>query len=302
MVVLSKGELDQIALPAVQRPAPPLAVVPEVDLDKAAREGANGRAAAARAVAAACEKHGFFKVTGHGVPEAILERMDAAAAAFFALQQREKDAARAFGYSSKRIGCNGDLGWVEYLLLGVTPSGAAPLPESSDASTCSFRDLLNEYIAAVRRMTCTVLELMAEGLGLDETDAFTRLVLDKESDSMLRVNHYPPRPELKQLGGHGRLTGFGEHTDPQIISVLRSNDTSGLEISLRDGSWVSVPADRNSFFVNVGDALQVLTNGRFRSVPHRVMVNSARPRVSVIFFAGPAAAGEAGAPLPGAGR
>ncbi|TVU16981.1 hypothetical protein EJB05_32986, partial [Eragrostis curvula] len=297
MVVLSKGELEQIALPAVQRPAPPLATVPEVDLAKASLDGANGRAAAARAVAAACEEHGFFKVTGHGLPAALLARVEAAAAAFFALPQPEKEAAGG-GYASKRIGCNGDLGWVEYLLLGVTASGAAPFSVPADASPCPFRDLLNEYVAAVRRMTCTVLELMAEGLGLDEKDVFTRLVLDKESDSMLRVNHYPPRPELKQLGGHGgRVMGFGEHTDPQIISVLRSNDTSGLEISLRDGSWVSVPADRNSFFVNVGDALQVLTNGRFRSVRHRVMVNSARPRVSVIFFGGPPPR-ERLAPLP----
>jgi hypothetical protein len=137
----------------------------------------------------------------------------------------------------------------------------------ADASSFTHLDyicseLLNEYIAAVRRMTCTVLELMADGLGLDEKDAFTRLVLDRESDSMLRVNHYPPRPELRQ-----QLTGFGEHTDPQIISVLRSNDTSGLEISLRDGSWVSVPADRDSFFVNVGDALQV--HSHFDSIQRR---------------------------------
>jgi len=298
MVVLSKGDLDQLVLPAVHRLAPPLATVPEVDLAKAVRDGANDRVAAARAVAAACEGHGFFKVTGHGVPAALLARVEAAAATFFALPQREKEAAPGggspFGYGSKRIGCNGDLGWVEYLLLAVTAAGAttAALPGPPIFESCSFRELLNEYIAAVRRMTCTVLELMAEGLGLDEKDAFTRLVLDRESDSMLRVNHYPPLPELRQ-----QLTGFGEHTDPQIISVLRSNDTSGLEISLRDGSWVSVPADSDSFFVNVGDALQVLTNGRFRSVRHRVMVNSARPRVSAIFFGGPPPR-ERLAPLP----
>lgn len=90
------------------------------------------------------------------------------------------------------------------------------------------------------------------GLGLADTGALARLVLAGDSDSMLRVNHYPPRPEP------GRLTGFGEHTDPQIISLLRSNATAGLEISLRDGTWVAVPADADSFFVNVGDALQVL--------------------------------------------
>ncbi|CAL4910838.1 unnamed protein product [Urochloa decumbens] len=302
MVVLSKGELEQIALPAVQRAAPPLAAVTEVDLSTAtAAGGGAGRAAAARAVARACEEHGFFKVTGHGVPAPLLARVEAAAAAFFALQQQDKEKAGGpFGYASKRIGCNGDLGFVEYLLLGVNAAGAAA--PSAEASPCCLREVLDEYIAAVRRMTCTVLELMAEGLGLDDAGVFARLVLDGDSDSMLRVNHYPPRPEPEEVPKHGghsrRLTGFGEHTDPQIISVLRSNAVSGLEISLRDGTWVAVPPDASSFFVNVGDALQVLTNGRFRSVRHRVMVSSARPRVSVIFFGGPPPR-ERLAPLPG---
>jgi gibberellin 2-oxidase len=156
MVVLAKGELEQIALPAVHRAAPPLADVPEVDLAAAWSGGAEGRATAARAVAAACEEHGFFKVTGHGVPVELLACVEAAAAAFFALQQREKEAAMSaaaqgspFGYASKRIGNNGDLGWVEYLLLGVTAAGAstgehsadAPLSVSAEevASRCSFR-------------------------------------------------------------------------------------------------------------------------------------------------------------------
>ncbi|XP_040380264.1 gibberellin 2-beta-dioxygenase 3-like [Oryza brachyantha] len=287
MVVLAKGELEQIALPAaVQKAAaPPLADVPEVDL------GGCCRAATARAVVAACEGHGFFKVTGHGVPAALLARVEAAAAAFFAMPQLEKEAAAGspFGYGSKRIGCNGDLGWVEYLLLGVAAAGAAPLSVHGEPSPsfCSFRDVLNEYVVAVRAMAREVLGLMAEGLGLEEEDALARLVSRDDSDTMLRVNHYPPHPEREREPEPGRLTGFGEHTDPQIISVLRSNDTSGLEISLRDGTWASVPPDRSSFFVNVGDVLQVLTNGRFRSVRHRVMVSSARPRVSVIFFAGP---------------
>jgi isopenicillin N synthase-like dioxygenase len=70
------------------------------------------------------------------------------------------------------------------------------------------------------------------------------------------VNHYPPCPALQGLGCSA--TGFGEHTDPQLISVLRSNGTSGLQIALRDGAqWVSVPSDRDAFFVNVGDSLQV---------------------------------------------
>lgn len=105
-------------------------------------------------------------------------------------------------------------------------------------------------------MSCEVLEMMAEGLGSDERNALSKLLRDEKSDSCFRLNYYPPCPELQTLSGRN-LIGFGEHTDPQIISVLRSNNTSSLQISLKDGTWVSVPPDQTSFFINVGDCLQV---------------------------------------------
>lgn len=115
---------------------------------------------------------------------------------------------------------------------------------------------MNDYISAVKKMTCEVLELIADGLGLEARNILSRFLRNEKSDSCFRLNHYPPCPELQALRGRN-LIGFGEHTDPQIISVLRSNNTSGLQICLRDGTWVSVPPDRSSFFINVGDSLQV---------------------------------------------
>ena len=106
-------------------------------------------------------------------------------------------------------------------------------------------------------MTCEILELMAEGLKIQPRNLLSKLLMDEQSDSLFRLNHYPPCPEL----GDGNVIGFGEHTDPQIISVLRSNNTSGLQISLRNGSWISVPPDQESFFINVGDSLQVTRYG-----------------------------------------
>lgn len=114
---------------------------------------------------------------------------------------------------------------------------------------------MEEYILAVKEMACEVLELMAEGLRIEKS-ALSRLLKDERSDCCFRLNHYPPCPELGALSGRN-LIGFGEHTDPQIISVLRSNNTTGLHICLRDGNWVSVPPDHTSFFINVGDSLQV---------------------------------------------
>ena len=127
-------------------------------------------------------------------------------------------------------------------------------------SLCSlflrFSSAVNDYISAVRNMAGEILELMAEGLMIQQRNVFSKLVMDEESDSVFRVNHYPPCPDLQALKGRNMI-GFGEHTDPQIISVLRSNNTSGFQISLADGNWISVPPDHSSFFINVGDSLQV---------------------------------------------
>lgn len=117
---------------------------------------------------------------------------------------------------------------------------------------------MEDYIAAMKKMCCLVLELMADGLGIEPKNVLSRLLKDEKSDSCFRINHYPPCPEVQQAALNGRnLLGFGEHTDPQVISVLRSNSTSGLQICLTDGTWVSVPPDHTSFFINVGDTLQV---------------------------------------------
>ena len=115
---------------------------------------------------------------------------------------------------------------------------------------------MEEYTAAVREVGARVLELIAEGLGVDRALLRSMVVGREGGDELVRVNHYPPCP-LRAPGDCG-VTGFGEHTDPQIISVLRSNCTAGLQIKLRDGRWVPVPPDPESFFVNVGDSLQVL--------------------------------------------
>ncbi|KAI3933875.1 hypothetical protein MKX01_028201 [Papaver californicum] len=96
---------------------------------------------------------------------------------------------------------------------------------------------------------------------IKERNVFSSLLEDEESDSIFRINHYPPCPN------HTRdMVGFGEHTDPQVISVLRPNNT-------------------------------VMGNGRFKSVKHRVIQNSMKSSVPMIYFGGPPLK-ERIAPLP----
>ncbi|XP_051134798.1 gibberellin 2-beta-dioxygenase-like [Andrographis paniculata] len=242
-------------------------------------------------IVAACSELGFFKVVNHGVSMESLNLLESEVVKFFELPQTHKDRSgppNPFGYGNKRIGSNGDTGWVEYLLFCTNPelishSPAATLPEIPQ----TLRRLVYEYVGVVRRLVCEVLEMIADELRIEPRDALSRLIRDHTSDSCFRLNHYPPCTDHQALLSGRDVVGFGEHTDPQLMSVVRSNTTSGLQICLRDGSWLPVPSDPTSFYLNVGDSLQVMTNGRFRSVKHRVMAGGLKSRVSMIYFGGP---------------
>ncbi|XP_072994704.1 gibberellin 2-beta-dioxygenase 3-like [Typha latifolia] len=291
MVVLANPAIDQIALVTSPKPTPYFSTIPVIDLQDPGSPDA---------LVEACEEFGFFKVVNHGIPTELMERLESEAVKFFSLPQVEKDKSgppNPFGYGNKKIGPNGDVGWLEYLLLAINSDSLCQTSVDflSEPSARLFRSALNDYISAVRKLAIEVLEVMAEGLQITSRDLFSKLLMDDESDQVFRLNHYPPSPLLQ--GFNRSLTGFGEHTDPQIISVLRSNSAAGLQIALKDGRWASVPSDHQSFFINVGDSLQVLTNGRFRSVRHRVLANGFKSRVSLIYFGGPPLT-ERIAPLP----
>ncbi|GLT59203.1 hypothetical protein SLA2020_320370 [Shorea laevis] len=282
MVVLSPPALDHCSLIKTCKPTTSVFTgTPVVDMSDPE---------AKTLIVKACEEFGFFKLINHGVPMELAALLESEALRFFNLPQSEKDRAGPpdpFGYGNKRIGPNGDVGWVEYLLLNTNPEVTSQktlsvLQENPEI----FRFAVRDYISAVKNITFEILELIADGLKIEQTNVLSKLLRDEKSDSCFRINHYPPCPELQALSGRN-LIGFGEHTDPQIMSVLRSNNTSGLQICLRDGTWVSVAPDQSSLFINVGDALQVMTNGRFKSVRHRVLAGNMKSRVSMIYFGGP---------------
>ncbi|KAH0670167.1 hypothetical protein KY290_025584 [Solanum tuberosum] len=110
---------------------------------------------------------------------------------------------------------------------------------------------------------------MAQGLRVQQTSVYSNLLMDLHSDSLLRINHYPPFNWTPHLLHHDCDTspnscnstvskiGFGEHTDPQILTILRSNDAPGLQILPQKGLWVPVsPHPNTAFSVFVGDTLQ----------------------------------------------
>ncbi|KAL7583233.1 gibberellin 2-beta-dioxygenase 2 [Lactuca sativa] len=249
----------------------------------------------------ACQDYGFFKVVNHGVPIEIISKMEEVANGFFFKPASEKLKAKSnppspFGYGCRSIGFNGDVGELEYLLLQANPDQLLLHSDTfnvvSDQPT-DFSCAVEDYIHVVKGLTCGLLEILALGLSLTDTNIFSRFIEDVDSDSCFRINHYPGvktthESNYKASQSHQRI-GFGEHSDPQIFTILRSNDVPGLQISTVDGLWIPVNVEPTDFCVFVGDALEVLTNGRLKSVRHRVMANmSSRSRLSMMYFAAPA--------------
>lgn len=120
-------------------------------------------------------------------------------------------------------------------------------------------DAVAEYVQNMRDLSCEVLDHMARGLRLPDK-SLSCLIKDHDNDSCFRVNHYPPFDDNNNSRNSINCpnVGFGEHCDPQIITILRSNDVGGLQIYSKDNNWISVPPDPTEFCVFVGDALQVI--------------------------------------------
>ncbi|KAJ1418678.1 Oxoglutarate/iron-dependent dioxygenase [Sesbania bispinosa] len=246
------------------------------------------RCEARKVIVKACEEFGFFKVINHGVNHETIAKMEEAGFSFFAKPMNQKKQASP-AYGCKNIGFNGDMGEVEYLLLNANNTSIAQISKNISSN---FSSTVSAYTEAVRDVACEILELMAEGLGVPDTSVFSRLIRDTDSDSVLRLNYYPPidcnnKDKSSSPSYNYTKIGFGEHSDPQILTILRSNDVGGLQISIQDGVWIPVNPDPSAFCVNVGDVLEVMTNGRFVSVRHRAMTNSIKCRMSMAYFGAP---------------
>lgn len=147
--------------------------------------------------------------------------------------------------------------------------------------TCS--DVMEEYKKEMKALCIRIMWLMLASLGITKEDlewAGPNGDFDGSWTS-LHLNWYPPCPDPN------RAIGMVAHSDSPILTVLYPSSTSGLQFLREDGAqahWVTVGTVPGSFVVNVGDLLQILTNGRFRAPLHRAIVNSTHNRLSVPIF------------------
>jgi isopenicillin N synthase-like dioxygenase len=145
-----------------------------------------------------------------------------------------------------------------------------------------FRETVLAYFDALTALGHRLLLGIALSLGLEASYFADRYTADPFI--LFRIFHYPPA--LPPSPSADDRWGAGEHTDYGLLTILRQDDVGGLEIKTR-GGWVAAPPIPGSFVCNIGDMLDRMTAGRYRSTPHRVRNTSGRNRLSFPFFFDP---------------
>lgn len=271
-----------------------------------------GHARAGRQIAAACETFGFFYLTGHGVTPGALETLERESHAFFALPEAEKAAiAMVHGGRAWR-------GW--FPTGGELTSGRPDLKEgvyfgtelpTEDARVRAglpmhganlwpvrppgLKDAVGAYMAQASAAAARLMAGVSLALGLDA--GWFERAYTGDPTILFRIFRYPAHREGQVPGGSGSADadaggapswGVGEHTDYGLVTLLAQDRHGGLQVKTPAGDWLAAPPIPGTLVVNVGDMLERLTGGRFRSAPHRVANTSGHDRLSFPLFFDPA--------------
>lgn len=243
--------------------------------------------AVARSIGAACRDSGFFYIAGHGVPDTLLARLDALSRSFFALPMAAKlEIAMEHGGSAWRgffpVGAeltSGRPDLKEGLYFGAELDPADPRPLHGAnlwPRQVPLRDVVLPYLDTMTELGQNVLRGVAVSLDLEPDHFATGFTANPTV--LFRIFHYPPAPADEW--------GAGEHTDYGLLTLLAQDTNGGLEVRTPRG-WVAAPPLPGTFVCNIGDVLERVTGGEYRSTPHRVRNTSRRDRLSYPFFLDP---------------
>ncbi|KDP20395.1 hypothetical protein JCGZ_05278 [Jatropha curcas] len=224
----------------------------------------------------ACKDWGLFQLINHGVSDVSLRNMKEQTQEFFQLPLEEKKRwaqkpGSLEGYGQAFVTSEQQkLDWNDMIFLKALPIQNRNFefwpkkPQNSD----------------IRQVAVSITKFMAKGLELsDQTEEFYQGYQQGTFD--VRLNCYPPclQPE--------RVIGMIPHADMSGITFLLDvDDTPGLQI-LKDGQWVFVEPIDGAIVVNIGQIVEIMSNGVYKAPDHRAVVNKSKERLSVVTFCYP---------------
>uniref|UniRef100_A0A0D9V0P1 Fe2OG dioxygenase domain-containing protein n=1 Tax=Leersia perrieri TaxID=77586 RepID=A0A0D9V0P1_9ORYZ len=232
----------------------------------------------------ACQEWGFFQLINHSVPEDVVEGMKANVRGFFELpaeikKQFAQERGKLDGYGQLFVVSEDQkLDWADILFLNTQPVENRNI-RFWPHQPADFRSTLDKYSSAVKSIVDFLLATMGKNLALDP-----EVIADKCGTGWIqavRMNYYPPCAQAD------KVIGFSPHSDSDLLTlVLQVNEVDGLQIR-RNGVWFPVRPLEGAFIVNVGDILQIFTNGRYKSVEHRAVIDMKKERLSIAAFHSP---------------
>jgi isopenicillin N synthase-like dioxygenase len=243
----------------------------------------------------AARQVGFFYVTGHGIETILLEGLMSCAARFFALPESDKLAVDMVnsphfrGYT--RLAAEHTRGledWREQIDIGaekpVLSFAGAPAwirlqgPNQWPAALPELRPIVLRWQVEATRVLTTLLQAFAISLGQHE-NIFDSLYRD-DPHVLVKLIRYPGRD--RTLSDQG----VGAHKDSGLLSLLLQDDQGGLQVETSQG-WIDVAPRAGALVVNIGEILELASDGYLRATLHRVITPPAgRERMSAAFFLG----------------
>ncbi|KAA8515003.1 hypothetical protein F0562_018210 [Nyssa sinensis] len=231
----------------------------------------------------ACKEWGFFQLINHGVSSSLVEKVKLEIQEFFKLPIEEKKKfsqepgdiegfGQAFVVSEEQ-----KLDWADLFYMVTLPTHLRK-PHLFPKLPLPFRDTIETYSAELKILAMKILDLMAKALKMKDEDMKE---LFEEGMQGMRMNYYPPCPQPELV------IGLTPHSDSVGLTILlQLNEMEGLQIK-KDGMWIPVQPLPNAFIINIGDILEIVTNGIYGSIEHRATVNSDKERLSIATFLSP---------------
>lgn len=243
----------------------------------------------------ACCETGFFYIVGHGVDLELQQQLEQLSRQFFAqdletkLQIRMALAGRAWrGFFP--VGdelTSGKPDRKEGIYFGEELNNTHPAVQAGVLmhgknlfpDLPQFRKTVLGYMSAMTELGHKLMAAIALSLRLEADYFHDRYTANPFT--LFRIFNYPADSQPQS-----DTWGVGEHTDYGLLTILKQDDVGGLQVKTKAG-WIDAPPIPNSFVCNIGDMLDRLTKGYYRSTPHRVLNRSKRDRLSFPFFFDP---------------
>ncbi|CAI9782424.1 unnamed protein product [Fraxinus pennsylvanica] len=224
---------------------------------------------------------GYFQAINHGIDTSFLDEVHDVTRKFFKLPMEEKkkyarDADDIDGYGNDTVYSeNQTLDWNDRLWLNVKPDNKRKMkvwPENPK----NFRQILLDLTAKLENVNEIVFKAMAKSLGLEE-DCFLKQC-GENPITIARFNLYPPCPTPDLV------LAAKAHGDASAMTyLLQDKEVEGLQV-LKDDKWYKVRIVPDAIVVNVGEQVEIMTNGIFKGPVHRVATNRERERMTIAVF------------------